>query len=299
MMRNTWPLSFMKRPATSSAGYRYYFLEFLTTANGFIGCTTFKCLDAGGTDWALQSNGATASVVGYTANGSFPVTNCNDGNDTSFTTSSASAHGSGKGIQIDLGTVRDIVTVGYRSRSDGSGANEALRTGNIYAKVNSGDSWTLIRTINDDWPQQSNTYREFPFTIPATASSTQWRIAVLTTQSGGNAIAREIELHETAGGADTTTGQTASSNSGTSANAIDNNTSTFWQASAQKAWWQCTHGTAKSITEFSWQIHTATGDGIKEVCLQYVNANGAWVSWWYPSTITWSSSDQVQVITKP
>lgn len=304
MLRNNWPLSYMKKAAAGGGGgggtaYRYFFIEFITTGNGYVGASTIKCLDSGGTDHALQSNGGTASLIGYTENPSFPVTNVNDGNDTSFTTSdSGGAAGANRGIQIDLGSAEVIETIGLRHRSDGFGEIEAIRTGNIYGKVNAGDGWTLIRSI-DEYAQVSNEYLEFPFTIPGTASSTQWRIAIKNTQSGGTAIAREIELRETAGGADTTTGQTATGTGGTPANAIDDNSTSFWQAAGNSfQWLKVVHGAAKAIVEFSWQIHGATGDGIKDVCMQYVNANGAWVSWWYPPSIVWTSADQVQVITK-
>jgi hypothetical protein len=111
---------------TAAVGYRYYFLEFITTPNGFIGASTIKLLDAGSTDHALSSGGAVATTVSYTQNGSFPVTNCNDGNDTSFTTSSAgTAAASGHGILIDMGSIYDITKLGYRSRSDSFGTVEA------------------------------------------------------------------------------------------------------------------------------------------------------------------------------
>jgi len=81
-------------------------------------------------------------------------------------------------------------------------------------------------------------------------------------------------------------------------NAIDNNTATYWQAGGQNAYITITHAAAKAIMEFSWQIHAAVGDGMKTVCVSYHNGSG-WVAWWYPATITWTSADQVQVITKP
>lgn len=277
--------------------YRYFFVEFLTSSNGFIAASTIKCLDSGGTDHALQSNGGTATVVGYTANGSFPVTNCNDGNDTSFTTSSAGTDaGANKGIQIDLGSVEAIVNVGIRNRS--SGGAEAIQTGNIYGKVNSGDGWTLIRAISEPWTQQTNEYREFPFTIPSTATSTDWRIGIKTKQSGsGVSYAREIQLRETSGGPDTTTSQTFSASTGTAGNAFDDNTTTYWTG-ATGAWIGVTHGATKAIVEYTWQIHTATADGAKDVTVLYKNANGAWVAWWSPPSMVWTSADQVLTVTK-
>lgn len=145
--------------------YRYVLLEFVTTGNGWIGASTIKVFDSSSVDQALQANGGTASAIGYTVNASFPVTNVNDGNDTSFTTSSSGeAAGSGKGIQIDLGASIDLTDciIGYRSRSDSYGANEAIRTGSIQMKVNSGDSFTTIQSIDVTGNLfTSNEYREF------------------------------------------------------------------------------------------------------------------------------------------
>jgi hypothetical protein len=151
-------------PISGQVAYRYFLLEFASTPNGFIGCSTIKLLEAvSGTDRALSSGGATASTLNYTQNGSFPVTNCNDGNDTSFTTaSSGSAAGVGHGIQIDLGAAYVIDTLGYRSRSDSFGTVEALKTGSIQAKVNSGDAWTVLRSIDETaTPYGNNEYRTY------------------------------------------------------------------------------------------------------------------------------------------
>jgi hypothetical protein len=145
---------------TSIDGYRYYFIEVVTTSNTFIGCSTIKLLDATPTDWALQTNGAVASAVSYTVNGSFPVTNVNDGNDTSFTTSNASSAGSGHGILITMPRIKDIAKVGYRSRSDSFGAGEAITSGFVKAKVNAGDSYTTLFTVSEaGWA--NNEYREW------------------------------------------------------------------------------------------------------------------------------------------
>jgi hypothetical protein len=148
---------------TAAVGYRYYFLEFITTPNGFIGASTIKLLDAGSTDHALSSGGAVATTVSYTQNGSFPVTNCNDGNDTSFTTSSAgTAAASGHGILIDMGSIYDITKLGYRSRSDSFGTVEAMKTGNVKAKVYAGASYTTLHAIDETaTPYGNNEYREY------------------------------------------------------------------------------------------------------------------------------------------
>lgn len=146
----------------TSTGYRYYFLEVLTTGTGFVGASTIKLLNSGGTDYALSSVGATAYTVGYTNHGSYPPDNVNDGSDPSFTTSSASsAAGSGKGLMIDMmDRISGITKMGFRSRSDSFGAGEAILTGNIYAKVHASDSWTLLRSVTESgW--SNNEYREW------------------------------------------------------------------------------------------------------------------------------------------
>lgn len=274
--------------------YRYFFIEFLTTGNGWIGCSTLSAFDAVGTDHALQSNGGTASAVGYTPLGGWEVTRVNDGNDGTSSTSTASAAGSGKGIVLDLGSVETIQRIGYRSRHDGSGDQEAILTGNVYGKVLVGDSWTLIRAVDEIvWADAE--YRDW-YLVPYVASSTQWRVAVKNTQSGGNVIFREIEHHETIGGANiATTGSAAAASSGANAgNAYDGNSSTFWQATLGTNQWNSrTYGTAKTIVEFSLQIHTAIGDGAKEAALQFYNGAG-WTTAIRPPTIVWSSSDQTQ-----
>lgn len=149
-------------PVAAPTAYRYFLLEFASTGNGYIGCSTLKLLDTGSTDRALQSQGATATAVGYTENlPTYPVTKVNDNDDSSFTTSSnGSAAGAGKGIQIDLGQTRTIQKVGYRARGDNFGAPEAITSGSIKAKVNSGDAWTTLYTISESgWTQGQ--YREW------------------------------------------------------------------------------------------------------------------------------------------
>lgn len=280
--------------------YKYYFVEFLTTGNGFIGCSTIKCLDAGGTDHALQSNGGVASAIGYTPLAGWEVTRVNDGNSGTSSTSTASAAGSGVGIQIELAASQPITRIGYGSRHDGSGASEGIKTGNIYGKVNGGDAWTLLRDI-DEFGITSDEYREW-FLTNEVPTSADWRIYANATQSGGFVVCRELELHDTVGGADISAGATMSASStasGSAANTIDNNSSTFWQASSQTAWLRASKGAAFTVEEFSWQIHAAPGDGIKDIGVQYLNASGGWSTYWTKRGITWSSADQVQVITRP
>lgn len=128
--------------------FRYVFVEHVTTGNGYIGASTIKVLGTlGGADHALQSAGATASALNYTVNGSFPVTNVNDGNDTTFTTSLANAALADHGIVIDLGQARTFVQVGLRSRSDEFGDAEAITSGFIKAKLNLGDAWTTLGAV--------------------------------------------------------------------------------------------------------------------------------------------------------
>lgn len=141
------------------ASYQYVFVECVTTGNGYIGCSTIKVLEEeGGTDFALQSAGATASARNYSVNGGFPITNVNDGNDATFTTSGANAHFPDHGIVIDLGQARSFAQVGYRSRSDEFGAAEAITSGFIKAKLNLEDEWTILATVTEaGWV--SNEYR--------------------------------------------------------------------------------------------------------------------------------------------
>jgi hypothetical protein len=145
---------------TTAVGYGFYLLEFITTGNTFIGASTIKLLVEGNpVDRAAQSRGGIATA-NYTVNGSFPVTNVNDGNDSTFTTSTISQAGVGKGITIQMTAIRDIKKLGYRTRSDSFGANEALVTGKIWGKPTSGDALTLLVTL----PTQSlgsNQYVEF------------------------------------------------------------------------------------------------------------------------------------------
>jgi hypothetical protein len=145
---------------TSIAGYRHIFIEVVTTGNTYIGCSTIKLLDAGSTDHALQSNGAVASAVSYSVNGSFPITNVNDGNDTSFTTSAANSAGTGVGILIVMDDMYDIDKVGYRSRSDAFGAAEAITSGYVKGRVSAADSWDTLHTVSEaGWA--NNEYREW------------------------------------------------------------------------------------------------------------------------------------------
>lgn len=146
---------------TSKAGYRYYFIEFVSSTNNFLGCTTIKLLDGSAVDRALQSNGAVATAVGYTVNGSFPVTLINDGDDSTWTTSAGASAGSGKGFLIDMGAIHDIDKVGYRSRTDGFGANEAITSGNVKAGMTGvvGSMTQLYAITEAGW--SANEYREW------------------------------------------------------------------------------------------------------------------------------------------
>lgn len=147
---------------TAIAGYRYYFIEFVASTNNFLGCSTIKLLTGASVDRALQSNGGVATAIGYSPNGSFPVTNINDGNDSSFTTSAGANAGSGKGFLIDMLDIYDIDKVGFRSRSDAFGANEAITSGNVKGGMtsNTGSGFVQLYAISEAaWT--SNEYREW------------------------------------------------------------------------------------------------------------------------------------------
>lgn len=157
-------IEFNGNVASAPANYRYFFLEVQSTGNGYIGVSTLKLIDGAAVDQALQANGGVATPVGYSENlPTYPVTKVNDGDDVSFTTSAGSVAGVGKGIQIDLGAQKTIVKMGYRSRSDGFGAAESIRTGTVYGKVNAGDPWTPIYNVNIPGGLASNTYVEWNF----------------------------------------------------------------------------------------------------------------------------------------
>lgn len=140
-------------------GFRYFFQEFLTSGNNFQGMSTIKLIDGGAVNRALASSGASISAVGYTVNGSFPVSNAIDGNDATFTTSASASAGAGKGQLVDLGALYDIDKWGYRSRSDSFGDTEAITSGKLWARVAATDPWTLVYTISEgSWAD--NEYRE-------------------------------------------------------------------------------------------------------------------------------------------
>lgn len=144
---------------TVETGFRYWMLE-PTTTGRYMGCSTLKLIDGGGIDRALASNGALASAIGYGTHGSYPITQINDGNDATFTTSTAGVSGAGKGYQIDLGANHDIDKLGFRTRSDTYGNQEDWIAANVKAKFNASDDWTLITTIaTGEWG--NNEYREF------------------------------------------------------------------------------------------------------------------------------------------
>jgi hypothetical protein len=99
-----------------------------------------------------------------------------------------------------------------------------------------------------------------------TATSTRWRVFVITTVAGGVStfvprIAR-FEMMTTPGGADQITGGTATASSSNAshlpADAADANGSTYWEsATVTSSWWEYTFGSAKTIKELA--ITYATG----------------------------------------
>lgn len=91
------------------------------------------------------------------------------------------------------------------------------------------------------------------FVLPTSLSSTKWRVYSTADSSfSQSSLVAEIEMMETVGGADQCTGGTASSSSGTAADAFDNNTGTYCQFTGQSPQWiEYQFATAKKILEFS------------------------------------------------
>ncbi len=141
-------------------------------------------------------------------------------------------------------------------------------------------------------------------TSAAVVTSTEWRINITARQSAGDwSSLAEVEMRESAGGADACTGGTASashaSGSFPASQAFDNNTSTLWASgtNALPNWLQYTFAAPVSIVQLSLRSNFAT-DSPTTFDIQYWDG-GAWVtSWSVASSGTWSNNE-TKVFTKP
>lgn len=139
--------------------------------------------------------------------------------------------------------------------------------------------------------------------VPPDPTSTQWRVYVTAqVNSSSWTSIYELEMHETAGGADQCSGGTASADgyggSDVPARAFDNSTSTRWSrgSTAVPCWIQYTFSSPKTIREVAMYVQ-AVNDSPKNFQIQYWNGS-AWVTYWSVSNYTSWSANQWRTFTK-
>lgn len=132
-------------------------------------------------------------------------------------------------------------------------------------------AWTLkeagLAQKNGTWPQ------EFSY----------WRLYITATQDNVYAEIAELEMRETAGGADQCSGGTATSSVDlgspyTPGAAIDNDVNTFWVGLTVPAWWQYQFSLPKKIVQLSITARSVTYHYLKDFSLQK-SVNGTdWIT---------------------
>lgn len=133
------------------------------------------------------------------------------------------------------------------------------------------------------------------------AAHRYWRIYVNAVHAGASVVAtREIELRETGGGPDVTSGGTASASSQNypPANAFDGVTGNLWQSSAAAPQWiayDFGSGVAKDITEFVWSSTPTPGQQPSSMQLEWSDDGAAWnLAFAHTSVAAWSA-DEIRI----
>jgi hypothetical protein len=132
---------------------------------------------------------------------------------------------------------------------------------------------------------------EYSFTEKVYLTSTRWRVYVTEdTSFFQSSLVAEITMATSVGGSDECTGGTASSSSGTAANAFDNNAGTWCQFSAQAPQWiEYQFATSKKILEFSIDSIDASR-AIKSFSLQaYIGTT--WVTVFSITNQSWTNGE--------
>jgi len=143
--------------------------------------------------------------------------------------------------------------------------------------------------------------------IASTTSFRYWRVVTnYTTQNA--AIIAEIQLRETAGGADATgsgtAGESGHSTTDVAANAVDNNAATHWWSDANllttTVYWSYDFGSGKDIVEIVIQAHSGSaGYTPRAFHIQGSDDNSTWTTvWGERSMATWTAGES-RTFTRP
>lgn len=166
-------------------------------------------------------------------------------------------------------------TVNYTVEQQGTDKPAGINS--VYMNV-----YQLSSVVGRGYPAQ------YSFTEKVYLTSTRWRVYVTEdTTVFLKSLVAEITMSSTVGGADQCTGGTASSSSGTAANAFDNNSATFCLFSEfAPQWIEYQFATSKQIVEFSLQS-TDVARAFKSFSLQaYIGTT--WVTVFSTTNQTWT-----------
>ncbi len=131
--------------------------------NGFI------CISLGPEGGYTPDLTSSATMTASAAHGSFPVTNAVDDSSTTEWDEGSANTAAGAWIQATFASAKEIRNVAIKHTS----LNNTPQTG-IAVEYYNGSSWVTVETIV---PERNATKQWFP--IPASASSTQWRLRSL------------------------------------------------------------------------------------------------------------------------
>lgn len=310
MLRNSWPLSFMKRIA-GAAGFsfgvhRYWRVRVLYTSSsgGSPGFADLEMHDTIGGPDLTTGKTATASADG---SGAFPASNAIDGSNATFwTAAGAAAPTGGHWIKIDFGagTEKDIIEIVIRTRNDSFGDDEAPTVFFVeYSDDNSTwvPAWEPLESTGSWAGDTSRTFT--PATLDASGHR-YWRYRSDDTSAVGEYLAMmTLETRASSGGEDfarkasaTTTANFDSSHTG--AQAVDGNSGTFWTTGgtappAGGHWIKLDYSLKRTVAHVTIKVRS---DAFREdplnLYVEYSDDNSSWTTSWTESPIaSWSAGE--------
>lgn len=296
MLRNTWPLSFM-RPASAGGGassgtgpysssrWRINISETQVTTN-FTAIAEIEFLDELDADMAIGGT-ASASASG----GSNPASNAFD--DSSATSWSSGTATNPQWIEYNFGAAKSPNKVRLTCTST---IGDAPRDFTI--EYYDGANWQIAKTVSGLVWRTSGQVSEFPIGSTFTASqATFWRLLHGMRQSNSAFPAwAELQFRGTTGGADLTDTNRAiysqQSGTDTAAKAFDDNTATKWSAngSVNGSWIGNELASASAIEEVVATSSGTASDSIKSFNVQFWNSE-YWETYWSVVTSNWGATE--------
>lgn len=256
----------------------YWRIRILEGYTGLVTVAEIDMLSSG----VSQIGGGTA-FASASSYGSVPA-NAFDGN-TATWWGHSTAVGTTVGYQFSAAVSIDQVSITSRSGGDGG---QCFKHG-IVEYSDDGVSYTSAFPIFNGATAYGPTETRDFYDNYVQGSAEYWRILIATTFTGGIIIG-EVEMRESVGGADVTSGETFSASStfggNVAGNAYDDSAVTYWQANGPAnfvQWTRVQFASAKTIEQIALQAPTTNNQYMPRTGVIQRSSDGStWDNaWWF------------------